>query len=69
MGIIYYEADFFDEAIQAYEQAMKLSNQTPDHLHNMSLCYFKKGDMKNATAYFNAARKLKTEIQTNSNKK
>ncbi len=55
LGNIYFDADQFDPAIQAYSKALEIDPNNPDILTDMGIMFRRKGDPDRAIAEFKKA--------------
>jgi len=68
IGAVYYDLDFYDEALLYYSQSLAIAQHLNNkramaHLNaNVTLCYLKVLQLKDAEPYLNEAYKLFTEL-------
>jgi cytochrome c-type biogenesis protein CcmH/NrfG len=55
LGNLYFDADQFDPAIQAYSKALEIDPNNPDVRTDMGIMFRRKGDPDRATAEFKKA--------------
>lgn len=48
LGIIYYEEENFEKAVEIFEKGLKFSREFPEILYNMGLALYKKGEVERA---------------------